>query len=140
MPNSADFITHVLELMRAAAPATARAMFGGHGLYVGGTIVGLVVDDVVYFKTDERNRDEFAAQGLDAFVYVTKRGDRMLTSYHRAPDETLESAQAMERWLRSATGAALRSAAAKPAREKARRYAGVGQRAAKRAKPMRPRQ
>ncbi len=93
-------------------------MFGGHGLYVDGVIVAIVIDDIVYFKTDEENRGEFAALSLEPFVYVTKQGERTLTSYHRAPDEALESPDAMGEWLRSALGAALRKAAAKPARRK----------------------
>ena len=116
VPNTADFIAHVVELARPAASMTVRAMFGGHGLYVDGVIVAIVIDDTVYFKTDAENRDEFAALSLEPFVYVTKQGERMSTSYHRAPDEALESPDAMGTWLRSALGAALRRAAAKPSR------------------------
>jgi DNA transformation protein len=115
MPNSADFVAHVLELMRPTFPATARAMFGGHGIYADGIIVAIAIDDVLYLKTDDANRGEFAAQGLEACVYVTKLGERMPMSYYRAPGDALDSGPTMEPWLRSAMGAALRSAAAKPA-------------------------
>jgi DNA transformation protein and related proteins len=81
-------------------------------------IVAIVVDDIVYFKTDEANRGEFAALSLEPFVYMTKQGERTATSYVRAPDEALESPVAMREWLRSALGAALRKAGAKPARRK----------------------
>jgi DNA transformation protein len=120
LANSSDYIAHVLELARPTAGMTARPMFGGHGLYVDGVIVAIVIDDIVYFKTDTANRGEFAALSLEPFVYVTKRGERTLTSYHRAPDEALESPAAMGKWLRSALGAALRSAASKLARRKPR--------------------
>ena len=111
MPNSADFLAHVLELMRPAAPARARAMFGGHGIYAGGPIIGILVEDILYLKTDESNRAEFTTLGLEPFVYAAKTGEKNSTSYYRAPDEALESSQAMRIWLRSAQGAALRSAA-----------------------------
>jgi DNA transformation protein len=111
MPNSADFIAHVLEMMRPAAPARARAMFGGHGIYAGGPIIGIVVDDILYLKTDESNRAEFTELALEPWVYLAKTGERNSTGYYRAPDETLESPEAMRAWLRSAQGAALRSAA-----------------------------
>ena len=94
-------------------------MFGGHGLYVDGVIVAIVIDDVVYFKTDAANRGEFTALSLEPFVYETKQGERIVMSYHRAPDEALESPAAMAEWLRSAVGAALRSAAARSSRRKA---------------------
>jgi hypothetical protein len=63
MPNTPDFIAHVLELMLPAAPASARAMFGGHGIYAGGPIVAIVIDDILYFKSDEANRAEIARTG-----------------------------------------------------------------------------
>jgi DNA transformation protein len=116
MPNTPDFIAHVLELMRPTAPASARAMFGGHGIYAGGPIVAIVIDDILYFKYDEVNRGEFAALALEPFVYRTKAGVISAMSYCRAPDDALESPQAMRRWLRSAQGAALRSASARAAR------------------------
>ena len=109
MPNSADFIAHVLEMMRPSAPATSRAMFGGHGIYAGGPIIGVVVDDVLFLKTDDANRAEFTALALEPWVYVTKTGEKNSTSYFRAPDEALESPHAMRAWLHSAQGAALRS-------------------------------
>jgi len=56
MANSPDFVAHVLELMRGAGSATARAMFGGHGIYLDGMIVGIVVADVLYLKTDDETR------------------------------------------------------------------------------------
>jgi DNA transformation protein and related proteins len=118
MANSADFIAHVLELMRPATRATARAMFGGHGVYADGIIVAIVVDDTVYFKTDDDNRGEFAALGMEPFEYATRDGARQVMSYHRAPDEALESPAAMAHWLRSAMGAALRRANARPAPRK----------------------
>jgi DNA transformation protein len=116
MPNTADFIRHVLELMRPTAPALARAMFGGHGIYAGGFIVAIVIDDVLYLKSDEVNRGEFAALGLEPFAYTTKVGVRSVMSYRRAPDEALESPQAMGGWLRSAQGAALRGASTRSTR------------------------
>ncbi len=116
MSNSADFLAHVLELMRPTAGSTARArpMFGGHGLYADGIIVGIVIDDVVYFKADDGNRAEFADLGLAPFVYATRHGDNYTMSYYRAPDNALDNASAMADWLRSAMGAALRKAATKP--------------------------
>jgi DNA transformation protein len=114
--NSPGFLDHLRELMRAGGHAvTTRAMFGGHGLYVEGLFFGIVDDDVVYLRVDERNRAEFAALDLPPFEFMTKDGRRQAMSYLRAPDETLENAAAMAPWMRSALGAALRAAAAKGA-------------------------
>jgi DNA transformation protein len=113
MPNSRGFVDHVLELAQGAGRPSARAMFGGHGVYVDGLIVAIVVDDTLYLKCDAQSLAAFQAQDLPAFVYVTKDGERIAMSYHRAPDEALESPDAMREWMRLAQGAALRSAAGK---------------------------
>ena len=124
MANSAGFIDHLRELMRAGGRTVAtRAMFGGHGVYVDGLFVAIVDDDVLYLRADDRNRAEFSALGLSPFAYTTKDGSRHEMSYHRAPDDALESAHAMAPWARSALGAALRAAAARDA-TKTKRTAG----------------
>ncbi|MFO1308506.1 MAG: TfoX/Sxy family protein [Burkholderiales bacterium] len=132
MANSAAFLDHLRELMRAGGRAvSARAMFGGHGLYVDGLFVAIVDDDVLYLRADDANRAEFASLGLPPFEYATKDGRRQAMSYLRAPDEALDSAQAMAPWVRSALGAALRAAASPASRQ-----AGRGARASsKRGKP-----
>jgi len=119
VPNSKDYIEYVLELMRPAGRASARAMFGGHGIYVDGMIVGIVDDDVLYLKTDSETRDAFVARNLAPFRYATKKGDVEITSYYRPPDEALESPAEMREWLRLARAAALRSASRAPARKRA---------------------
>jgi DNA transformation protein len=109
--NSPDFIAHVQELMRGAGTVSARAMFGGHGLYVDGMIVAIVVADVLYLKTDETTRPAFVEHGLGQFQYRTRNGVIEGTGYYQPPEEALESAPAMREWLRLAQGAALRAAA-----------------------------
>jgi DNA transformation protein len=116
MPNSADFIAWVIELAQPTARVVARAMFGGHGLYADGLMFAIVIDDTLYLKVDDGNRAEFAELGQEPFIYTTRTGARTAMSYFRAPDEALENPGAMAHWLRSALGAALRAAAARPQR------------------------
>ena len=120
MPNTVDFIAWVIELARPTTRVSARAMFGGHGLYADGIIFGIIIDDTLYLKTDAGNRAEFAAQGLGPFVYTSRDGERTAMSYRRAPEEALENPDAMAHWLRSAMGASLRAVAARPKRRPAR--------------------
>lgn len=112
MANSRDFLDHLCELMRdGGRTVSVRAMFGGHGVYVDGLFVAIVDDDALYLRADDRNRAEFSALDLPPFEYTTKNGARHVMSYHRAPDDALESAHAMAPWVRAALGAALRAAA-----------------------------
>ncbi len=118
MPNSRDFIEHVLELLRPGGGVAARAMFGGHGLYVDGMIIGLVVDDVLYFKTDDASRARFSERALEPFVFrKRKTGESVATGYYRPPEEALDSPDAMREWQRLAMGAALRAASRRAPRK-----------------------
>jgi DNA transformation protein len=113
-----EFVAHVVETMRDFGPVTAKAMFGGWGLYHEGLFFALIAEDTLYLKVDDDNRAEFERAGLPAFVYVTKDGDRMAMSYHQAPPEALESPAAMIAWARSGYGAALRAKNRKPVRKR----------------------
>jgi DNA transformation protein len=104
--NTPDFVAHVVELMKPAR-AVAKAMFGGHGLYVDGLFVAIVAEDVLYLKCDALRAPEFDALGLPPFVYAAKDGKTLVTKYRRAPDEALESPAEMQRWLRLAVASAL---------------------------------
>jgi DNA transformation protein and related proteins len=122
MANTPGFVEHVLDLARPAGSVAARAMFGGHGVYIDGTIVAIVVDDVMYLKTDDATRSAFVDLELEPFRYRARDGTSHETSYFRAPDEALESPPAMREWLRGALAAALRSRAGKrPAKTTKRR-------------------
>jgi DNA transformation protein len=113
MAKRNEFVELVLELLAPLGTASARAMFGGHGIYVDGVIIAIVVDDTLYFKTDEQNRAEFDRLGLEPFTYEAADGEHRSMSYVRAPEEALDSPHAMRPWARSAMAAALRKNSAK---------------------------
>jgi len=105
----ASFIAHVKELLGGLGHLEAKPMFGGHGLYCDGAFFAIVLDDVLYLKTDAKSRPRFVAARLKPFVYATKRGKRTSRNYYRAPAEALESPEAALAWAREAVAAALRS-------------------------------
>ena len=51
---------------------SARAMFGGFGLYLRGVMFALIADETLYFKTDAVNRAAFEEAGMAPFVYENK--------------------------------------------------------------------
>lgn len=118
MPNSPSFVEHVLDLLGAAGPVRARAMFGGHGIYAGDVMIALVDDDDLYLKADDRTRGRFLAEGCPPFTYQGAKG-AMEMAYYRPPDEAHEDAEAMRAWALLALEAALRARAAKAPRPKA---------------------
>jgi DNA transformation protein len=108
-------------------------MFGGHGVYADGLMIGLVADEVLYLKMDAESRPRFEAAGCQPFTYDPQNGrPPMQMSYWTVPSEAMESPAAMAPWARLALGAALRNQAAKTAK--------LAQSAAKRAGKMPARQ
>jgi DNA transformation protein len=90
-------------------------MFGGHGIYCGDLMIGLVDDDEIFLKTDDGTRPRFEAEGCRQWVYTGGKKE-MRTSYFRPPDEAHESPEDMEPWGRLALEAARRAASAKRAK------------------------
>jgi DNA transformation protein len=119
MPNSPSFVEHALELFSLVGPARARRMFGGHGLYLGDVMFGLLDDDELFLKTDAQTVARFEEAHCEAWVYASPRGPQR-TSYYRPPDEAHEDPEAMLPWARLAVDAALRAAAARAAKSAAR--------------------
>jgi len=104
---SDDFLEYLRELFSDLGPITTRAMFGGHGVYFDGRIVGIVIDEAVYLKTDEATRDAFEAAGCAPFLYESG-GKSVAMSYWSVPAEAMDSSQAFLSWARRANEAALR--------------------------------
>ena len=117
---STDFIAHLHDLFAALGPISTRAMFGGHGVYFDGLIIGIVIDDALYLKTDDQTRANFEAAGCVPFIY-TGQQQPITMSYWSLPEDAMESPQAMLPWAKLAFEAALR----KPrSSKKARKPAG----------------
>ena len=112
MPESPGFVAFAVELLSRVGPVRARAMFGGHGVYCGDLMIGLVDDDEIFLKTDGETRPHFEAAGCRQWVF-TGGGKEMRSSYFRPPDDAHESPEDMEPWGRLALEAARRAAKAK---------------------------
>lgn len=105
-----DFLDHLRELFAEVGAIALRPMFGGHGVYLDGTIVGIVLDETLYLKTDATTQARFDAAGCTPCVY-DRKGRALTMSYWTVPPEALESPQALRPWAELAYAAALRKAA-----------------------------
>lgn len=106
MANSREFIDHVVDLLSPMGGVRARAMFGGHGLYLDGLMFALIADDALYLKADDGNRDRYIAAGLAPFKPFDDRPVTM--SYYPPPEEVFEDREALLDWAGQARDAALR--------------------------------
>jgi DNA transformation protein len=98
MAVSAEYRDYVLEQLRTALPVTTKAMFGGVGIYSGGTFFALLADDVLYFKVDEATRAAYEAAGSRAFTPYGKASMK----YYELPADVLENQDELRSWARAA--------------------------------------
>jgi len=123
VPRRDRLIQHLL--MLPLGPVEARRMFGGHGLYLEGTIFALVFDGDLFLKADEKTKGAFARRGLGPLTYEGRKGQTIALPYWEAPAELLEDGRAFCRWARKAYEAGLRfNAKKKPRSAKPRGGAG----------------
>lgn len=104
---STALIAHLQDLCAQSGHLTARAMFGGYGIYLDGLLIGVLIEDALYLKADEQTTASFEKAGGAPYVYLGQQ--RPITmSYWSLPEEALESPEALQPWLRLAQEAALR--------------------------------
>jgi DNA transformation protein len=86
-----EFIEYIIgDQLAALSGMSARAMFGGFGIYQEGTIVGIVVDEELYLKVDAINQAEYEAMGSIPFCYSRKDKKKTTMSYWKVPPEVIE--------------------------------------------------
>jgi DNA transformation protein and related proteins len=103
----ADFL---VEHLMPLGHATARAMFGGFGVYLDGVIVAIVADDAAYLKADAVNRGDFEAAGSRPFTY-DGASRAVAMSYWEIPAEVLEDPDELRAWAAKARTASVRARA-----------------------------
>lgn len=117
MSEKQQFCDEMVSRLTPCGPVMARAMFGGYGLYCAGTMFALIADDVLYFKVDDLNREDYERAGMGPFVYEGK-GKPIAMSYYRLPTDVLDDIEALSTWVDKARAAAAR--AKRPKQRKSR--------------------
>lgn len=114
-----DYVEYLKEVFEPFAAVQAKRMFGGHGVFHNGLMIGLVADDTLYLKADSDSAQQFETLGLARFVYE-KRGKPMAMSYYQAPAEMFEDPAHARKWAERAYEAAVRADRRKhrPARDR----------------------
>ena len=104
------YVDHCVELLSGSGGVRVRRMFGGWGLSLDDLFVALILNERLYLKAGEAEREVFAAAGCEPFAYEAA-GKRVSLGYWSAPPDALDSPALMAPWVRLAQQAALTAAA-----------------------------
>lgn len=107
MDAEPEFIRYLCDQLRGWGPIQVRRMFGGHGVFRGGVMFGLIHAETLYLRSDAATRDDFAALGMKPFSY-RRSGKHVALGYHQAPADALDDCDLLAEWADKAYAAALR--------------------------------
>lgn len=94
-----SFKEFVLDQLASMPDLGARAMFGAYGLYSGEHFFGILDEGRLFFKTDDKTKQDYLDRGMGPFTY-TARGRKMTMAYHEVPPEVLENVPELIDWAR----------------------------------------
>jgi len=114
---SREYCDYILDELTPLRGVTAKKMFGGFGLFKGGLMFGIILDEVLYFKTGTSNRADYEAAKMEPFQYAAK-GRTVTLSYWQAPPEALDDADTLILWAEKACLAAREAQDKKPKKRK----------------------
>ena len=106
MSVSDNYRTYIIEQLAALPALSTRRMFGGLGLYSGDWFFGLIDDDVLFFKVDDANREDYVSRGMKAFMPFPGQASM---GYFQVPVDVIEEAEDLTRWARRSVEVAQRA-------------------------------
>src|SRR5579862_2920893 len=123
----ASYHAFLQDLFSGLGVLKIRPMVGVGGLFCDGTMFAVIADERTFLKTDDTNRNDFRREDAAPFVYRTRDGSEIVTSYYELPARLFDDPGEAIVWARRAYEIALLS----PASQRRQR---------KHAKPKPPRQ
>jgi DNA transformation protein len=112
MSVSDGYRIYIIDQLAALPALSTRRMFGGIGLYSDACFFALIDDDVLFFKVDDSNRDDYVSRGMKAFMPFPGQSS---LGYFQVPADVIEEAEELARWARRAVEVAMKKGRLKPA-------------------------
>lgn len=101
-----DFV--LTEVLNKIDGVTAKAMFGGWGIYRSGIFFAMIANGELFFKVDPSNRNDYMRFGSKQFIYISPDGRSMKMEYYQLPGEIMESGDVSE-WVEKSYQIALKA-------------------------------
>ena len=110
------------DLFQVFGPISLRRFFGGEAIYAGDVVIGMVFDDTVYFKTDDKTRKAFVAERTKPFSFLKRStGETIVTTWYAVPDRLYDDPDELAEWAKAAHSVASAKGGAKRMRKPAAR-------------------
>lgn len=114
------FVASILARLAPLGPIHARAMFGGHGIYLDAVMFAIVFRQTLWLRVDGETKARFAAAGGRPFVYAGKTKPVEMP-YWQPPPGAVDDPGELLTWADLALAAATRAKRAKAQKFRSRR-------------------
>jgi DNA transformation protein len=111
MPISEEYLDYVLDQLEELGAVSARKMFGGAGIYLDGIFFALIADDILYFKVDETNLQDYLSVDSNQFKPLL---------FYEVPADILENRDALVIWAEKAVAVAVSKLSTRKPKKKKR--------------------
>lgn len=117
------FRAYLGDILSPLGPLSIKRVFGFDGLKAGNVLLGFVIDERIFLRTDEAERERYASEGGKPFSFTTSNGEHIVTSYYSIPERLYDEPDELVQWARKAYAAALKAPSAKARRARNERMA-----------------
>lgn len=102
-----NYLTQVMEKLTPHGPVKSRAMFGGYGIYFREVIIGVIVEDKLYFRVDDETIPHYEKYHSEFFTYDGKT-KKVIMPYMTLPELVLKNSKLLKSFIEQAYEASLR--------------------------------
>lgn len=96
MKGDSEYKDYIIEdVLGHISGISAKAMFSGWGIYLDGSIVGIIVDGELYLKANSDTVQKYKQLGCCPFSY-DRKGKQIEMSYMSVPLDMLENRDMMQ--------------------------------------------
>ncbi len=101
MVASTEFASFLRDQLSPLGHVTVRRMFGKSGVFCEGVMLGMVTENVLYFRVDSQNQSAFKEAKAFPPLNYEKQGVTIDLSFWRAPDRLFDEPDEFVAWARA---------------------------------------
>ena len=101
------------EILGPLGKITTKRVFGLDGIKLDGVLLGFVIDERIYFRTDEESIDAYKRGGGKPYSFIKRGGEFIVTSYWSLPERLYDESDELAKWAWHAYAAAQQSPSAR---------------------------